>query len=325
MISIIYCTNRAEPKFDWFINSLFNQTNEEERKNIEVIFISYSDESFLHYDNVIAKEYYLNDFKIIQSHPKPNVYQGEKRKTTAEYFSPANARNTGFILSSGDYIVFIDDVSVLMPGWWSAVKKQAEAMHIVCGAYQKHYEMSVENGIIKSSRPHRVGIDSRWGLANGSPVKISGAQFFGCSFGIPAKDFIQINGFDELCDSIGGEDYQFGLRLSNAGKTIWYDKNIYTVESEELHNQPYLMKREDRVMTPPAYLARLADFNMSKRHTSGNFDSSHMILDLLYGKKQTWTLGNNYTISDCRKTKTFPEVENVNEHWFDKKPLIEMA
>lgn len=328
MISIIFSTNRKEPKFwEWFMPSLLSQISDDDKKNIEVICISYDIDVFAYkdYTETFYPEIECNGVKVIQSQPKPNVYQGKERKTKTEMFSPSNARNTGILVSQGNYLVFADDVSLLMPGWWFAVKQAAEKGMIVCGAYQKHFEMVVESGNLVSSRSHQGGIDSRWNIGNnGFPVAITGQQLFGCSFGIPAKDIIDVNGFDEICDSIGGEDYQLGMRLNNAGKKIWYDRRMFTVESEELHNQPYLMLRDDRVLSPEAYRMRLAEFGVDKRHTTGNYDSSHMILDILLGLGQTWTLGNNYNLGVDREAHYFVPPADVTNHWFDRKLLSEL-
>lgn len=328
MTSLIYLTNRINPQFEWFTDSLCNQTTKEERDNLEVIFIDYALCKPFDHNGITRKELVelaVNGrFKFIHSTPKPNIYQGEDRKTQGEYFGAANARNTGIILSSGDYLAFVDDVSILMPTWWGAVKLAAAQKRIVCGAYQKHFDMVVENGVLKSSRFHQMGNDSRWGRGNGTPVKITGAQLFGCSLGIPAQDLLQVNGFDEICDSIGGEDYHLGTRLNNAGKQIWYDRKMLTIESEELHVQDYLMKREDRVLPPEKYLDRLKHYGVAHRKTSGNWDSSHMILDLLFDKKLQYTFYNNYSLKDCRDKKQFAPVNDQNHHWFDERPLIEM-
>lgn len=326
MISIIYSTNRINPRFDWFLDSLYAQTTEEERTHLELVFIDFC----LCPTRADMLKSLVNDrFQYIASKPKPNIYQGSMRKTKNEYFSPSNARNTGIVMSNGGYLAFVDDVSVLMPTWFHALKCAMDKMQIVCGAYQKHYEMVVEQGLLKSSRKHDGGIDSRWNLGDDNvPVRIFGQQMFGCSLGIPASYILEVNGFDELCDSIGGEDYQLGIRLNNADRRIYYDRRMLSIESEELHNQDYLMRREDRVLDEPKYMERLRGFGVERRCQPGNLDSSHMILDVLNGTKQIKSIYNN---RDLAQQRSLPREERIAEHppeilnhWFDHKPLSEM-
>ncbi len=323
MISIIYSTNRKEPQFKWFIDSLLNQTSKEDRESIELIFIDYAYGKIGEPRRVELETLIGNDFKFIHADPKDNDYQGEFRRTNTEYFSPCNARNTGFMYSSGDYIVFVDDVGVLMPTWFDAVKEAANKKLVMCGAYQKHFEMVVEYGKLISSR--KGGIDSRWKLSEDKPVRIDGGQLFGCSFGLTSEAFEQVNGFDELCDSIGGEDYHLGIRLENSGYKIWYDRRMLTIESEELHNQDYKMLREDRVLSEESYMKLLAEYGVYSRiRPKGNLDSSHIILDILYGLRQRTTLGNNYNIKMQRQNKTLPSQRGDELHWFDNKILSEL-
>ncbi len=313
MISIIYLTNRLDPKFEWFVDSLANQTSENERIDIELIFVDAAIDKLVPEGIMPRKDLVSNavngrfNFKHIA--PKPNIYQGEHRKTKTEMFAPATARNTGAQAAQGSFIAFVDDVSILMPGWWKAVKRAWEKNMVVCGSYKKHFEMNVENGILVSSREHPAGIDSRWRKGNNDfPVPLSGNELYGSSFGIPKDIYNAIGGFDEICDSIGGEDYHFGIRLNYAGYKLFYDRSMYTIESEELHAQPYLMLRDDRVLSPERYMARLKEFDVHSRQAPGNWDSSHMILDLLYGKRHIQPLG----------------VNGESYHWFDKKPLNEI-
>lgn len=303
---------------EWFLPSLLNQTTEDERKDIEILFI-YSEAKEL----LCRREFGFN--KILITGPKKNIYQGPYRKTKTEMFSPSNARNTGILLSEGTYLVFADDVAVLMPSWWNSVKEAAARNLIVCGSYQKHFEMEVENGVLVKSRYHEMGKDSRWKDGNDHhPVSIPGQSLFGCSLGIPAKDIIDVNGFDELCDSIGGEDYHLGIRLNNAGKKVWYDRRMLTIESEELHSQPFLMLRDDRLLPDGEYMKKLKEFNVHRRLAPGRPDSSHMILDILLGLRQTKTIYNNYSIAADRPNKYCFPPPDVTTHWFDNKPLAEI-
>lgn len=329
MISIIFSTNRKEPCFDWFCDSLYNQTGPQDREQIKLVFIDYvlgktDDKEARHkkvFDAVGGR------FSFTHTTPKPNLYQGETRKTKTELFSPANARNTGYMFSEGDYVVFVDDVAVLMPSWWGAVWQAYVHRRITCGSYWKHYHMDVDNGNLVNSVTHEKGRDSRWFLLPGvdrGPVVLPGGSLYGCSFGITSEAFERVNGFDEMCDSIGGEDYHLGIRLNNAGYKIYYDRTMYSVESEELHVQDYLMLRDDRLVSDEQYMARLNEFGISSRTVPGRADSSHMILDILHGKRLTRSFYNNYDVAQCRNEKRLPAVPDETHHWFDKLNLAEL-
>jgi hypothetical protein len=84
------------------------------------------------------------------------------------------------------------------------------------------------------------------------------------------------------------------------------------------------MLRDDRVITPEMYMLTLIHYGVHRRYIQGNWDSSHMILDILHGMKQTWTIGNNYTISNQRAKKELPKMDDNEFHWFDNIPLAEL-
>lgn len=327
-ISIIFSTNRIEPKFEWFCDSLFNQTGPQDRDLMKLVFVDYvlsiTDDKEVRTKKVLDAVGGRFDFIHVQ--PKPSIYQGKERKTKTEMFSPASARNTGYIYSEGDYVVFVDDVAVLMPSWWGAVWQAVVHNRITCGSYWKHSNMNVSNGNLLTSDASEMGRDSRWflpGAENGA-IKLPGGSMYGCSFGIPSSSFESVNGFDEMCDSIGGEDYQFGIRLNNSGHTVYYDRKMYSIESEELHNQDYLMLREDRLIGNEQYMNRLNEMGIGSRHLNGRTDSSHMILDVLHGKRLTRAHYNNYDIGQCRREKVLPPVMDQTHHWFDHKLLAEI-
>ena len=110
MISIIYSTNRLDPKFEWFRDALRQQVVNRGHEPVEVIVVDYVTPQ-PRFEPKIYPHFHIT--------PKPSIYQGPDRKTKTEFFAPSNARNTGAIRSSGDYLVFVDDVSIPMPGWWN--------------------------------------------------------------------------------------------------------------------------------------------------------------------------------------------------------------
>ena len=61
---------------------------------------------------------------------------------------------------------------------------------------------------------------------------------------------MEINGFDEDCDSMGSEDYICGMMLEQAGWQIKFAPRMETYESEEYHHMdaPFV-----RVIKPTGY------------------------------------------------------------------------
>lgn len=297
---IAYLTSRLNPRFQWFADSLKRQVEqhgEASRPQVIVVDSKIDEREFTPQD-------YFPGWGCYHVEPKPCIWQGKYRWTKRDYFAAANARNTAALYADRPYIVFVDDLSVLCDGWLDQVLHAVEHRYVVGGAYKKVQRLQVENGVVTSYDEFPKGVDSRWSLANETNiVKIGGGQLFGCSFGCPLEDYIAVNGQDEICDSLGGEDYNFGIRIERLGKTIWYNRNMLTLESEEAHYEepPYL--RLDKA-------------------TPGNpdgHDSSHIVLNRTL-RGGVWTQGNHYNLASARKAVRanmgFPAI-NAVETYFD--------
>jgi len=245
------------------------------------------------------------------------------RRTSRDFFSAASARNTGVVHATAPYLVFVDDLSVPMANWWAEVRAAAGSGEVVAGAYQKHFEMVVDAGVLISSRATPAGRDSRWDQGNDtSSVAIGGSQLFGSSFGAPRELLLELNGFDEMCDSIGGEDWHFGVRVEWTGAAIRYSRRMLTIESEELHHVGAPACRLDKTAPPSAYIRRLREFGVTDRQFEGQWDSSHMILDILFGTRTTQTHGNYYLLSALTPASFETTVQRFpRAHWFDHQPL----
>lgn len=319
-VSVVHLTHRPVSCFDWFADSLASQIGDDD---VEVIAVDglYSLERGAEFSAFVRGRF---PFRHVP--PKPTPYNGPRRRTRSEYFAAASARNTGIVYATKPYVAFVDDLSVLMPGWWSEVRSAAAHEEVVAGSYRKEWNLTVRDGKRLGGRCEPIGIDSRWPLGNDNEiVPVRGGQLFGCSLGVPRDLLVEVNGFDELCDSIGGEDWQLGLRLEWAGAKIGYSRRMLTIESEELHRQASPLLRVDRTTTPSAYIQRLSEFGVSQRHIDGNWDSSHMILDIAFGLRSRETAGNYYRLSALR-VDTLTEVERrfPRVHWFDGVPLSEL-
>lgn len=186
--------------------------------------------------------------------PKSCVWQGKDRLTKENWFAASNARNTAVCLAPDGWLAFVDDLSVLMPGWLTRVRAAmaGDQKTVTCGAYRKVKELVVENGNVVSFVDHPGGHDNRYGYGNDSgPVACHGNWMYGCSLVAPVQAFLDINGWPEaLCDGLSFEDCICGLFLEKKGYRFLYDRTMMTYESEELHAQLPIMKRSDYGVSP---------------------------------------------------------------------------
>jgi len=267
MISLVYITSRVNPFFEWFLDSLDFQTTPEDKSNLEIIFVDRLiwDENapkdikemniFTDYQNQERKQYLSDkvrgrfDFKHVG--PKPSVWQGPWRTTSEDWFAASNVRNTGLICSRGDFIVFVDDLSVLTGQWFKAVKEASQSGKVTCGAYRKVKELSVDKGNISYFVHHPQGVDNRFAYGNDNgPIVCSGNWLYGCSFACPTEFLLDVNGSDEACDGLGFEDCILGIRMGNRGYHFQYDRRMLSYESEEHHFIDKVMRRTDKGVSP---------------------------------------------------------------------------
>jgi glycosyltransferase involved in cell wall biosynthesis len=316
----VYVTQRAEPRFDWFADSLARQLRD--GNDIEVIFVDglHSRQRRSELDRVVAGR-----FAFRHVAPKPSPYNGPHRLTGRDYWAASSARNTGIVYSTGSYIVFIDDSSVAGPHWLAEVRKAASEGYVVTGAYERRWEMDVEDGRMHGGRIEAGG-DSRWHLGDDAQaVEVVGGQFYTTSCGAPRESFLAVNGFDELCDVIGGEDCQLGIRLEWSGSAVYYSRRMLVIESEDLAMQGDMPLRLDKLTDEQFYMQRLFDFGVTKRSTDGRCDNSHLIFDILYGTRSIRSIGNYYDLAELNEANLLETIERFpHYHWFDQQPLGEM-
>lgn len=272
-LTIAYITARADPMWSMFADSLCAQTTPEQRKDIQVVFV----DGKLWYPGVqieptqpsiaLAHHFYHDPkrrydlesvvskrFDYLHVPPKPCLKQGPFRLTKQDWFCASNTRNTAIIVARGEYLVCVDDLSVLMPGWVAQVMHAVEHGYCVCGAYKKvlklEFRQSDVSGHAVIYEEFPSGVDSRW--PRGSDTGIvpwSGAGLFGCSFGLPIEAALNIDGFAPENNGEGGEDFDFGIRLERSGVKLFYNRNMLTLESEEGHHGEKSLPRERRLVS----------------------------------------------------------------------------
>ncbi len=289
---------------EWFFDSLHLQCDGN-YTNIKLVVVDFHAE-------IEGRQEYIKSrahCPIIHTPPKPTPWQGKYRLTKDDYFAAANARNTALCYADDGYIVFVDDLSVLLPGWLQAVREAQVDGYIACGSYCKVLNLVVDKGVVTSYDAYRPGVDSRIEAVQGdAPVKCGGNWMFGCSVALPVEALLHVNGFDEDCDSMGSEDYITGLMLGKNGFEMRYCKRMRTLESEERHNQGKPMKRIIKPM-------------------KGFIDSSHAILQwVINGERMR---APNY--ANLRELRAhilaggqFPTGVNPQHDYRDGQPLTEM-
>ena len=305
MLTVAYFTNRRDCKWQWFADSLKRETKGI-WDDIKLVVVDFS-RGLPDRDKYIVEPDGCKRFVHVE--PKPNVWQGKHRLTTQDYFAASNARNTAICHAEDGWIAFVDDLSVLMPGWLSRVRLAQNEGYIALGAYKKVKDLVVEKGDVKSFTPHPPGVDSRWGYgADTNAVPCSGSWMFGCSVAAPVEALLTINGFDEDCDSLGSEDYIAGIMMERNGFTFRYDRQMLTLESEEDHFKEQPFKRTDKGFSPN--------------------DKSHAILNMVReGRGYAPNYFGEGGIRALRKRilagDPFP-IQQIPQHdWFDGQPISE--
>lgn len=315
-LTIAYLTNRKEPMIGWFFDSLHLQTEGDYTgiKLVVVDFYAQACDGWTETDIVERKKEFsaLSKCAFIHVPPKPSVWQGAFRRAKINYFAAANTRNTAFCLAPDGYLVFVDDLSVLLPGWLTEVRARMVERKVACGAYDKVLNLKVEAGEVKDFQFHPPGRDTRRDqVPNEEPFRCGGGWAFGCSIAIPTDALVTTNGFDEDCDSMGFEDVICGIMLERNGYELVYCPRMKTLESEERH---FIEKPFARII--------------KKMKAPSNYpDSSHAILDwVMTGKRITAPNFQNMVETRCQVLagEPFPLIQCPEHHWPDSQLICEM-
>jgi hypothetical protein len=318
-LTIAYISARRNNRIEWFFDSLAKQVKKLQE---HVIVVDHFENEFGRSEEIFHK--FAKSFTVplhieheekgnvpskffTHVEPKPNVWSGDHRLTKENWFSVASSRNSAICLCRTSHIAFVDDLSVLCPGWWQAAQEAVAGSYIGLGAYRKVNNLLVENGEIIEFTATDAGIDDRLKRVDKDVSECDGGWLYGCSFVAPLEDLLEVGGFPEFCDSLGGEDYCLGIALRNAGKHLKFDRRMMTLESEELHFVEPAMKRTDKGVSPN--------------------DKSHAALRIAQGS----VYYPNYYEGGIRALRDhvlagnpFPIVQIPTHDWFDGQPISEM-
>tara|TARA_R110000751_G_scaffold307652_1_gene430430 strand:+ start:339 stop:1325 length:987 start_codon:yes stop_codon:yes gene_type:complete len=328
MITIAYITGRLEPRFDLFADSIAPQL----KPTDQVVFV----DNFAQFNPNRINEYrdmVDGRFDMLHIPPKPSIWLGAHRKARRAFYDTSGTRNTAIIVAEHNYIVFVDDLTAVYPGWRDFHQKAADRSWVFCGAYQSVVGLKVlPDGSIHHSKVG--GVDSRMKhqLTN-DPIRNYGSWLFGSNTGIPLECLLKVNGYDEFCARRGGEDCQLGVRLENAGfkERMYYDKNCMVAEDQWYHHA--VANSTHLTLINKEYPLRRwkTDDDESRKQDKGCEIPEKMDLierDHLYDAGGYLTLSKDCDIKAerelYRKTGTFRSVKNDTFTDYDGQPLGEM-
>lgn len=326
MLTIAYLTFRLNPRFEWFAASLKRElrTSERNQSSVQIVVIDGR-----HPRKLKA------DFSFEHHPPKPTVWQGAHRLTRRDYFAAANTRNTAFAVARGDHVAFVDDLSVLLPGWLEAHTHAAANGYVLAGTTCKHKNIKVDDeGLVTRYDEFLPGIDSRLAqLTQDGPIRCSGGWLYGGTFSVPLEHALRVNGQDEIHDTIGGEDYDFGERLERSGSEIFINRTCGTIEDEDGH---HIGGCRDKSVLHTATLRISGDgesdgllgLDKAVSGDDGPYSSNTLYFKLKRENHRVWTVGNTFDLRELRDCvlsgAPFPIPTEPSTHWVDGQPLSEM-
>ena len=306
--TLVFCTHRVNPLWKYWVDSICNQADFDQRRHLNVIFvdgqlwgqnvnramfptnrIQLADPQFHDHDRRIELEMIVNNrLDYLHIPPLPCVFQGPFRYTARDWFAASNTRNSGFVCAKYPFVAFCDDLSVPGRQWLDQVLHAAFHGYCVAGMYKKVRKLVVENGIRMAHEEFPEGVDSRWSYGSPNGIVPWSGSIFGCSFGVPLETALAIDGFEMATCGSGNEDSDFGIRLRRFGAKIFLNQNMFTFEDEEAHHtqEHKSMATRDRKEVPRERLPAAYDAYQIPNEAEKYF-SDHVLINRVVNEART--------------------------------------
>lgn len=285
-ITIACITAREEPHLEWLCDGIEQQTQKGDKIELIVVDALGRPATAIGYRPVKAIT------SLIETRPKPTVWQGQHRITSHDFFANANARNTAIVLCDTDYICFLDDRCRLGPGWLAQVRLGAKKRSsVVCGPYDKHEDWG-------------ISVDHRRQHAPQGKQNCGGGWCYGGNFALPLKWLLEVNGCEEGCDPVGLEDCVLGHMLENVGRRIDFVAEMSVQQDRRGFVHPLNFPRHDKGQSP--------------------HDKSHALRDRFFQRKRTeFTPDLKKLRKLAAKEKPFPipDPSSDQRDWYDGSPI----
>jgi glycosyltransferase involved in cell wall biosynthesis len=248
-ITIVYITAREDPRLDWLIDGLDRQATVSDELELIVV------DALGRPAQTIGYRPIKSIAKVIETRPKPTIWQGKYRVAVHDFFANANARNTAIALCSTDYICFLDDRCRLDVGWLECVRTgEREQASVICGPYDKHEDRGIS---VDHRRQHEP-----------KGKKHCGAGWcFGGNVALPLEWILEVNGFEEGCDPVGLEDCVFGKMLDNVGRRIDFVVEMSVQQDRHGFVHPLNFPRQDKGKSPNDKSHAIRDRFFNRKHT----------------------------------------------------------
>jgi glycosyltransferase involved in cell wall biosynthesis len=265
-LTIAYTTARPEPRVNWLCEAVAAQRSESDELELVVV-------------DLLGPRPLPNNGApfdhALLVHPKPTIWQGSHRVTACDFWAMSSARNTAIVYAHHDYVAFVDDRCRPGPGWLAAIRRgERERSCVVVGPYDKHEDVGGEPQV---SIDHRTIMAKKIGRPAGvgaAPERIAcgGSWLFGGNFCLPLAWLLEVNGFEEGCDSVGGEDYILGLMLENRGRKIELDPAMHIEQDRRGLSHGHPLPRLDKGISPRDKSHAMNDRFRHRTHTEFTSD-----------------------------------------------------
>lgn len=325
MLSLITCTIREEPRFDWLADSLAHALAKLRSHDLygdrEVELIVVDGRLWYNGDRgeqlTAALENLCPDLDgVTHVPPKPSAWQGPTRKTSFDHFDLNNARNTGLAHANYDHVVFFDDNCVLGENFLVEHAKAAARGIALCGTFQTYTRATVEDGRALDGELHPQQ-DTR----GTEMCRATGGWLYGLNMSFPLTYAVICNGFDEKYSGQGGcDDVDLGVRLERAGCKFVFNPWCSVFQILESHTD-----------LPGWGVTDENDGKMKERVLADgipHFANEWLIQELGREPGRFTPLGNDFFLTElmqlARAKKPFPVKRAVESDWRDGQKLVDM-
>ena len=220
-LSILVITAREDPGLEWLAEGLIEQ--QKPGDEIEIIIVDFHQRAA---DALLTDEIRLigcvKRARVVT--PKPTPWQGPHRLTSRDYAAIANARNTALCLATYDYVAFLDDRARLGPEWLAAVRRAEKS------------RASVVAGPCHRGRPGEpLAIDARLNTyRGGGRTSIPPHHLYGGNMCMPLAWALEVGGFEEETDPVGGQDAVMGQMLINCYHRLDFDASMAVIQDRRI-------------------------------------------------------------------------------------------